>query len=166
MPSPRASDPRFHDFDAALDEIEGGTIPFKVMGKVWELPGAVDATVILRIQRLMMMVASVEEGGEVPDDLVVDEDLSYERMCRQMIGDELMDTWLTYKWTDGRGRKREGMSYPLLQAVAQRLFAIHAGTDPDAVQGSGKAPRQPADRKPPSRSGSRSPRKRSSSTGR
>jgi hypothetical protein len=160
----RAADPRYFDFDAALAEAEETPIPFKLMGKVWDVPGSVDAAVILRIQRLMLILAEYENSGEVPDDLVIDENLSYEAMCRQMIGDDLMETWLAHQWRDASGRKRTGPSYEMLQAVSRRLFAIHTGSDPDEEPDEAGKAKRPADRKPPAKKSSA--RRRSSTTGR
>lgn len=146
MPATRSADPRYYDFDAAFEEAEKATIPFKVMGKVWELPAAAPAAVLLKIQRVMMVLAQMEEGGEVPDDMVIDDELSYENMCRQLAGDAAVDEWLRLK-----------ISYPKLQAVSRRLYEIHTGKI-DAEE-PGKAPgKRPADRKRPAKRAS--PRKR------
>lgn len=129
-------DPRFYDFDAAFAELDEAGIPFRLLGQVWQLPVDVPADVILRIQRLMGMVAEMEaavakaqasgEPVEFDMDQVVAEDLSYERIVRQMVGDELVDKWV-----------ERGIGYRMLQAVSQRLFAIYTGQDPDAE---GEAP--------------------------
>jgi hypothetical protein len=153
----RSSDPRFHDFDADFADAADETIPFKLMGKVWEIPGEAPAAVILRIQRLMVTLVQMEESGEVPEDMVIDDDLSYEVMLRKMVGDDLVDTWLTHKWTRN-GVKRTGISYPMLAAVSRRLFAIYTGGDPDQPETAGKAPKAPQDRRPARKS---SPRKQS-----
>ena len=131
-------DPRFYDFDAAFAELDETGIPFRLLGEVWQLPTDVPADVILRIQRLMGMVAEMEaavaraqetgEPIEFDTDKVIAEDLSYERIVRQMVGDELVDEWV-----------RRGIGYRMLQAVSQRLFAIYTGQDPDG-DGLGEAP--------------------------
>lgn len=150
-PTARSADPRFHDFDA--DFAEQSTIPFKVLGKVWELPGSVPAATLLRLQRLMLVVASTKDGDDLPDDFVLDESLSVESMLRQMVGDQILDEWLA-----------KGIKYDMMMAVSQRLYAIHTGSEvPGGDAGKAPAVSQPADRKPPA---STSPRKRSSSTGR
>lgn len=140
------SDPRYYDFDAAFGE--GKPIPFKVMGKVYQLPPTVPAATILNIQRLMLVVAKLEAGGDVPDDLVIDDDLSYESMCRQLAGDDVVDAWL-----------EAGISYDMLAAVTRRLYAIHTGQPVDDVE-PGKAPKKPADRKPRKAAKKASPRRR------
>lgn len=131
------NDPRYYDFDAAFAEAK--PIPFKLLGKVWQLPPTVPAATILNIQRLMLALAKMDETGEVPDDLVIDDDLSYERMLREMVGEGIVTQWLEL-----------GISYDMLAAVTRRLYALHTGDNPDA-QEPGKAARRPQDRKPPAR---------------
>lgn len=132
------TDPRFYDFDAAFAEQQ--PIPFRLLGQEWQLPATCPAATILRSQRLMLTMAQLEADDEnLPDDFVIDDDLSYEKMCREMVGDQLMDQWLDL-----------GISYQMLEAVTRRLYAIYTGNDPDAE--SGKARKKPADRKRASRS--------------
>ncbi|HEU5032689.1 MAG TPA: hypothetical protein VFV01_47755 [Spirillospora sp.] len=144
-----STDPRYYDFDAAFAERQ--PIPFRLLGREWELPATCDAGVILRTQRLMLMVAKMEadpDAEELPEDFVVDDDLSFEKMCRDMVGDETVDAWLAYEWTDTSGRARVGIPYDMLMAVTQRLYALYSGTDPDqAPAPKAKPGKRPQDRK-------------------
>lgn len=142
--SEHSNDPRFYDFDAAFAERQ--PIPFRLLGKDWSLPASAPAKVILRVQRLMADLTRMMVSGEVDEDMVIDEDLSYERMSRLMIGDDIVDAWLD-----------AGIDYDMFQAVTRRLYAIYTGDDPDGDtedDGEGGGPKakpgkKPQDRKKP-----------------
>lgn len=134
------TDPRFRDFDAAASERSAKPIPIRVCGKTWQLPVTAPAKAVLRIQRLMVTAAEVEQSvkdGQTPDAdqlaQIVDEDWSIEQMVRDLVGDKLVDGWLD-----------AGIDYPTLAEVASYCFAVYS--NPDAAQPAGKAP---ADRKRP-----------------
>ena len=142
------------DFDAWYAEEAGATIPFKLLGRDWELPGDIPAATILKFNRIERWVKSVAveyaiadaedrapEPIPLPDGLTeVDMVGSFEGMCREMIGDVLVDEWFEL-----------GISQKMLQAVSRRLYAIYSNQDPDEAMGLGKAPKtsvkQPQDRK-------------------
>lgn len=114
-------DGRYRDFDAWLAEQE--TVPFKLLGEVWHLPPDVPANVILRVQRIEQFLAKAAMNGEkidkLPPGLSLD-DLSYESMLRQMVGDDIVDQWLA-----------KGVGYRQLQQASGWLYQMYTGRDDD-----------------------------------
>lgn len=137
-PTPKPVD---DDFDAWFtDTVKPWR--FKLLGKVWELPGSAPAIVVMRYQRIvefLLQTADTDaEDVEVPEDLV-DEDLSYEALCRALVGEEIVDQW----FDDGLDQER-------LQMVAIRLIQRYILKQSDLMGvGVGKAPRAPQDRRRP-----------------
>lgn len=133
---PTTDDKSFYDFDAWYDEHVDKTIPFRVLGETWDIPGDVPAVVLLRLQRLERVILT----GRIPDGFEDElEELSYESMVRAMVGDTIVDAWIA-----------KGIPHKMLQAVSRRLYAIYKGEDPDVAMGLGKAPavKTPQDRRP------------------
>jgi len=141
----------YYDFDAWYAENVAATIPFRLLGKVWDLPGDVDAGYLLMLQRFEHWVdatALAEALGDPPPPLpagVTDDDLaalSYEGICRRLAGDATVDAWLA-----------DGIPAKLLKAVSRRLFAIHTGGQVDPA-GKASTPAKKAKKKPSTRTGS------------
>lgn len=136
------------DFDAWYAQSVEATIPFKILGETWDLPGDVDAAVLLKLQRLEQYTAELvaakaagEPFPDIPDGITVEdmEGFSFERICRDLAGDDIVDQWLA-----------KGIPSQMLRAASKRLYAIHSGRDADEAIGLGKpqAAKKPQDRKP------------------
>lgn len=148
MPTDPSTDARFFDFDEWYAEAQGETIPFRLLGEVWQLPADIEATKILRIQRLEQAVTQASVTGKLPDGFEqVLEDLSYEKLCREMVGDEIVDAWLG-----------KGIRIKMMQAVSRRLYAIYTGTDADTATGQAATPKGEA--KPRTKAGRRTAAKK------
>lgn len=125
-----------HDFDAWYDEHVEKTIPIKLMGKTWNLPGDAPAAALLKIQRLEQIIATAETDDDIPDDLDLNE-LSYENIVRSLVGDELLEKWLA-----------AGIKGKLLQEVSRHLYRVYTGRNvkpaDDKSKGEGGAGKAPA----------------------
>lgn len=143
--SPPSREADYFDFDAWHAETQTATIPFRLLGRTWQLPGDVEARLVLKMQRLEQWSVAymlAEEQGEDPpplpaglteDDL---ETLTFEGICRALAGDSVVEQWL-----------EAGITVGMLTATAKRLWAIHADRDADEAMGLGKP--QAAHRKKP-----------------
>lgn len=139
-----------NDFDAWWVENTQPTIPLKLMGRTWDIPGDPPAAAMLRLARLERAVAAAAAGD---DSLVLAEnldELSFESILRGLVGDDLVDQWLTYEWTDPNGVRRTGVPNAMLQAVSGRVYQLYNGdTEPaDAEAGAdvaGEAGKAPAE---------------------
>lgn len=127
-----------HDFDAWYDENIAKTIPIRLMGKTWDIPGDAPAAVLLRIQRLEHVILTATTDDDIPDDLDLTA-LSYENIVRDLVGDDLLQQWLS-----------DGIRSKQLQEVSRRLYRIYTGSDVTADEASeggdgaeGKAPKKP-----------------------
>jgi hypothetical protein len=114
---------QFHDFDAAWAEEDDEPVVIRLLGEEWKCkrPSEVPAAFLLRLDRLMQVAGS----GEVPDDLVVDDDMSSESIARTLAGDDNVDAWLA-----------RGLSYIQVAKIVAYLNAVYHGQDPDV----GEAP--------------------------
>lgn len=110
-----------HDFDAWYDENVEKTIPIKLMGKLWDLPGDAPAAALLRIQRLEHILLTATTDEDIPDNLDLS-GLSYENIVRDLVGDDLLQKWLA-----------GGIKGQLLQEVSRRLYRIYTGREVAAV---------------------------------
>jgi hypothetical protein len=102
------------DFDAAAGEHD--PIPFRLLGRDWEVPGTCPARVLLLLDRAMVALGQLEQTGAVPDDLVLDSSWTPEGMLRAMVGNDLVDEWLALDIT-----------YPQLRDVARFLSGRYRG---------------------------------------
>jgi len=118
------------DFDAWFEENRTEPIPFKLLGKDWEIPGDIPAVVQLRLERIERFVSTAPLDGtaQLPEDLTI-EDITYESLTRLMLGDAMVDEWLAL----GIGDKQ-------LKHVTTRLIAIYRNGDGGDQ---GKAPTSP-----------------------
>lgn len=109
---------QFHDFDAAWADEADEPVTVRLLGQEWacKRPSEVPAALLLKLDRLLLMVAS----SEVPDDFVVDDSLSPESILRQLAGDANVDAWLA-----------GGLPYKRLMAVNRHLTAVYRGQDPE-----------------------------------
>lgn len=152
-----AAPPVEDDFDAWFTE-NVKPYRFKLLGKTWELPGAVPAVTVLRYQKLLQFILSLEdltddETPELPEGFE-QKDLSYDSVLREFAGDAMVDEWFEL-----------GLTGEHVPAVAQRLINRYIlNIKPDAE---GKAPKAPQDRRPAKKTVStrRSSSSGSSSTG-
>lgn len=103
------------DFDAWLAEdhpIE--PIPFKLLGKVWEIPGELPAIVQLKLEKIRFLIATYDpDNPALPDGLDM-ADLTYESLARDMLGDAMVDEWLAL-----------GIGEKTMPRVTQRLMQIY-----------------------------------------
>jgi hypothetical protein len=108
---------QFHDFDAAWADDADEPVVVRLLGEEWacKRPSEVPAALLLRLDRLMLVAA----GAGVPDDLVIDDELSSESILRSLAGDANVDAWLA-----------RGLSYKRLAAVSQYLNAVYRGQEP------------------------------------
>lgn len=109
---------QFHDFDAAWAEDDDEPVVVRLLGEEWtcKRPSEVPAALLLKLDRLLLMVASTD----VPDDFVVDDSLSPESILRQLAGDDNVTAWL-----------ERGLPYQRLMAVNRHLTAVYRGQDPE-----------------------------------
>lgn len=138
----------FRDFDAAWSEDDDEPVVVKLLGREWtcKRPSEVPASLLLRLDRLMLAATS----GEVPDDMVIDDDLSSAKIIRALAGDDNVDAWLA-----------AGLPYPRLSAVSQYLNAVYRGQEPPGEAPAANRAQRRAAAKP-----SRSASAKSSPTGR
>jgi hypothetical protein len=149
------------DFDAWFNE-DVTLYRFKLLGRTWELPGAAPAATVLRYQKLMdyIVQADLPEGAEVteadlPDGMTAD-DLSFNAVLNEFAGQEMVAKWMELGLTDEH-----------IPRIAQRLVDRYVLGNKGG-EASGKAPKQPQDRRPAKKTTARRPRKSSaasSSTG-
>jgi hypothetical protein len=125
------------DFDAWYEENVDPTIPFKLMGKDWEIPGDIPAIAMLRLERIERLIATADDDTELPGDLSLD-DVSYEGLTRMMLGDELVDQWLA-----------AGIGARKLQGVTRQLFAIYRSRQRGEAEGKEETDQEEAELSPP-----------------
>lgn len=128
-----------HDFDAWYAENIKNTIPIRLMGKTWELPGDAPAAALLKLQRLEHVILTATTDEDIPDDLDLGA-LSYENIVRDLVGGDLLQQWLD-----------AGIGSRLLQEVSRRLYRIYTGREvasDDDSEGDGAAGKAPAKKKP------------------
>lgn len=140
---------RYHDFDAAWAEEDDDPVVIRLLGQEWSCkrPSEVPAGLLLRIDRLIVQYAQMQQTGQIPDDFVMDDSLDPESMLRKLAGDTNVDAWL-----------KAGLSYQRLQAVLRHLQSVYRGQDPGEAQAvTNRAQRRAAKTtKSPSSSGSSS----------
>lgn len=116
-----------HDFDAAWAEEQDDPVVIRLLGEEWKCkrPSEVPASLLLRLDRLMVQVAHAHQTGDVADDFVIDAELSSESILRQLAGGDNVDAWLA-----------RGLPYKRLLDVNRHLVAVYRGQD----RGEGEAP--------------------------
>lgn len=119
---------QFRDFDAAWADEDDEPVVIRLLGEEWKCkrPSEVPASFLLKLDRLMVATARMEQTGEVPDDFVVDDEMSPDYVIRGLAGEDNVDAWLA-----------RGLSYKRLTGVTRYLNAVYRGQDPDAA---GEAP--------------------------
>lgn len=122
---------QFHDFDAAWADDDDEPVVIRLLGEEWKCkrPSEVPASLLLRLDRLLLVAA----GGDVPDDLVIDDSMSPESILRQLAGDDNVDAWL------GRG-----LPYKRIGDVSRYLNAVYRGQDPGEAPAANRETRRAA----------------------
>lgn len=130
----------YMDFDAAWAEDDDEPVVIRLLGEEWKCkrPSEVPASLLLRMDRLMLIAAS----GDVPDGFVVDDSLSPDGILRALAGDANVDAWLA-----------AGLSYKRLAAVSQYLNARYRGQDPGEAKAAPRRERRAAAKQKRSASG-------------
>jgi hypothetical protein len=127
-----------HDFDAAWAEEDDEPVVIRLLGEEWKCkrPSEVPASLLLRLDRLLVETTRAMQTGEVPDDFVVDADLSTESLTRALAGDDNVDAWL------GRG-----LPYTRLVEVGRYLMGVYRGQDPGEAPAANRAQKRAAAKK-------------------
>ena len=143
-----------HDFDAAWAEEADEPYRLKLLGREWECkrPSEVSAALLLKLDRMLAEVTRrALTGEEMPDDLVVDRELSTEAILREFAGDANVNAWLAGVEQDDGTVKR--LPYKRLAAVSRHLNAVYHGQDPGEARAANRRERRAAAKKPASGSG-------------
>lgn len=135
---------QFHDFDKAWEEDDDEPVVVRLLGEEWKCkrPSEVPAALLLKLDRLLLVAA----GGDVPDDMVIDDSLSADSILRQLAGDDNVDAWLAH-----------GLSYKRLGQVSRYLNAVYRGQEPPGEErAANRATKRAAAKSKRSRSGTSS----------
>lgn len=128
------------DFDTWAAEHTAAPIRFRLFDRDWDLPGDAPAATMLKLHRLEI-VADAAKRGELPDaDTVAEmEEMSTERIVRELAGDDVVDQWIGL-----------GITHRMLQAISGRLYQLHSGAnlasnadDGDESEGDGEGKATP-----------------------